>query len=55
MFTPLKRGGIDKLYELCLEAELEQDANQMVRIGNVIANSPGSTVTETSASCGYSV
>ena len=40
MLMPLKRGGIDKLYELCLEAELEQDANQIVRIGNVIANFP---------------
>ena len=36
MFTPLKREGIDKLHELCLEAELEQDANQMVSIRNVI-------------------
>ena len=26
---------LDKLYELCLKDELEQDANQMVRIGNV--------------------
>ena len=33
MFMPLKRGAIDKLYELCLEAEI-------VRIGNVIANFP---------------
>ena len=32
MFIPLKRGGIAKLYELCLEADLEQDANQIVRI-----------------------
>ena len=44
MFTPLKRGGINKLYELCLEAELEQDTNQMVRIGNVIANFPESMI-----------
>ena len=49
MFTPLKRGGIDKLYELCLEAELEQDTNQTirigyVRIGYVIANFPESMI-----------
>ena len=36
MFIPLKRGRIAKLYELCPEAELERDANQIVRIGNVI-------------------
>ena len=44
MFTTLKRGGIDKLYELCLEAELEQDTNQTVRIGYVIANFPESMI-----------
>ena len=41
---PLKRRVIDKLYELCLEAELEQDANQIVRIVNVIANFPESMI-----------
>ena len=44
MFTPLKRGGIDTLHELCLEAELEQDANQIVRIGKGIANFPESMI-----------
>ena len=28
MFSPLQRKGVDKLYELCLESETEQDIKE---------------------------
>jgi hypothetical protein len=40
MFLHLKRGGTDKLFELCTEAEIESDHNRVIRIGNVISAFP---------------
>jgi hypothetical protein len=40
MYAPLRRRGIEKLYELCMESEFENDVNEITRIGNVISNFP---------------
>ena len=40
VFAPIRRNGIKKLYELCTEAEIEQDMNEIVRIGSVLAAFP---------------
>ena len=34
MYAPLRRRGIEKLYELCMEAEIEDNVNEVMRIGN---------------------
>ena len=34
-YAPIRRNGIKKLHEICTEAEIEQDSNEIVRIGNV--------------------
>ena len=44
MFAPLRRDGIVKLYELCMEAEIAQDENRIIRIGNVISALPEAMV-----------
>ena len=31
---------IERLFELCTKAEIEQDKNQMIRIGNIISTFP---------------
>ena len=40
MYTPLKREGVTKLYELCTEAEIEQENNRVIRIGYVFLTPP---------------
>jgi exonuclease III len=40
LYAPLRRGGVVKLFELCTEAEIEQDENILVCIGNVISEFP---------------
>ena len=37
---PLKREGIEKLFELCAESEMEHDENRIIRIGNVLSTFP---------------
>ena len=44
MFTPLRRNGVEKLFELCTESEIEQDMNTIIRIGNVITAFPAEMI-----------
>ena len=44
MFAVLLGAGIENLYELCYEAEVEQDLNQVIRNVNVISAFPAGMV-----------
>jgi hypothetical protein len=44
MYTPIRSRGVEKLFELCVEAETEQNENELIRIGNVLSVFPVSMI-----------